>query len=222
MSFEYYTQLEPLLLKEYGRNVQMLVKYITNLESKEDRNHYSQILLQLLKQLNPMVRESTDNIQRIWDHLYLMSDLKLDIDSPYPVPEADVLIKKPATVNYSQRELRFKHYGKNVELLVEKAVLMTDPEERQQAIVYIGKLMKVFYLTWNRDRVEEETLVNDLKILSKGQIVLDAEYVRANKLFDSAYEVDPKKNALQNTDNKTSQNKRHFQNKNRFNKKKNK
>jgi len=178
MTHEYNTQKTALILKEYGRNVQKLVEYIASLPNKEDRTRYAHTLIGLMKQLNPSVREHNDNAQRIWDHLYLMSDFQLDINGPYPVPETSVFHKKPKRMRYSVGEITYKHYGRNIEILIRKAIEMTDKDEQQQAVVFIFKLMRAFYASWNKESVDDEIITKHLKELSKGELSIDPRAVR--------------------------------------------
>lgn len=179
MAHEYNTQKTALILKEYGRNVQKLVEYIAALPNKEERTRYAHTLIGLMKQLNPSVREHNDNAQRIWDHLYLMSDFELDISGPYPVPETSVFHKKPKRMRYSVGEVTYKHYGRNVEILIKKAINIADKEEQQQAIVFIFKLMRAFYASWNKESVDDEIIIKHLKELSKGELSLDLRAIRS-------------------------------------------
>ncbi|SFE96069.1 DUF4290 domain-containing protein [Thermoflexibacter ruber] len=179
MEKDYNTQKTPLILKEYGRNVQKLVEYIATLSSKEERTRYAHTLISLMKQLNPSVREHNDNAQRIWDHLFLMSDFNLDIDSPYPIPERSILHKKPKSMTYRVGEVTYKHYGRNIEILITKAAKITEPEEKQQAMSFIFKLMKSFYASWNKETVDDITIANQLRELSKGQLSIDLQAMRS-------------------------------------------
>ncbi|MCU0392532.1 MAG: DUF4290 domain-containing protein [Thermoflexibacter sp.] len=179
MNHEYNTQKTHLVLKEYGRNVQKLAEYIANLPTKEERTRYAHTLITLMKQLNPSVRENNDNTQRIWDHLYLMSDFDLDIDSPYPVPERSILNKKPMSMAYNVGEIRYKHYGRNIEILIAKAIKIDEPDEKQQAMVFIFGLMKAFYITWNKETVDDETIANQLREMSKGKLSIDLKAMRS-------------------------------------------
>ncbi len=167
---EYNTQKDALILKEYGRNVQKLVRYLNTVQNVEDRTRMAHVLINLMKQLNPSVREHNDNIQRIWDHLYVMADFELEINGPYPMPELETLHQKPERVKYNASSPRYKHYGRNVELLVEKAMEIENPEERLQATIQIAKLMKTFFVTWNRENMDEEVIAENLKALSGGKL----------------------------------------------------
>lgn len=179
MKQEYNTQKSALILKEYGRNVQKLAEYIATIPSKEERTRYAHLLINLMKQLNPSVRENNDNAQRIWDHLFVMSDFDLDINGPYPVPERSILHKKPKKMQYTVGEITYKHYGRNIEILIKKAVNLVDKDEKQQAIVFIFKLMKSFYASWNKESVEDEVISQHLSQLSKGELSIDYRALRS-------------------------------------------
>jgi hypothetical protein len=184
MDFEYNTQKPPLLLMEYGRNVQKIVDFICKVEDKAKRTQMATTLIHLMKQLNPSVKENHDNPQRIWDHLFIMSDFTLDVDAPFPMPDRSILYVKPMKMEYIQTELKFKHYGRNVEILVESASKIQDEQERKMAFLKIGKLMKTFYETWNRDIHNMETIIHDIKVLSKGKVDLLEEFRQNPRLFD--------------------------------------
>lgn len=184
---EYNSERDQLILMEYGRNVQKLVEYISTIEDKEKRTAYSHALINLMKMLNPSVKENSDNPQRIWDHLYVMADFKLDIDGPYPKPDPEVLFQKPEPLGYKTSEVKFKNYGRNIELLVEKAMALEDEEEQLSAFIHIGRLVKVFYSSWHKDSVEDEVIILQLKELSDGKIDLtEAWKASRGSLFNSS------------------------------------
>jgi Domain of unknown function (DUF4290) len=184
---EYNTQREGIILKEYGRNVQKLVNYIRTIPEKEKRTKMATTLIELIKQLAPVVKEPHENPQRMWDDLYIIADFNLDIDNPFTTPDRTILFKKPRTMEYPQSDVRFKHYGKNVERLINEAVKKEDPQEREEAAVYLGKLMKTFYSNWNKETLDDSVIVKDLQNLSKGKLILDLDKVREENLFEKLY-----------------------------------
>ncbi|WP_020529262.1 DUF4290 domain-containing protein [Flexithrix dorotheae] len=184
MELEYNSTKEPLILMEYGRNVQKLVKYISSLEDKEERSKLAHTLINLMKQLNPSVKENNDNYQRIWDHLFIMSDFELDIDAPYPMPDKEILISKPKKMEYKTTELRFKHYGRNIELLIAKAIEIEDVEEQERAILHLGKLMKSFYSSWNKENISDDVIVHHLYELSGKRIDYRPKLKEGKVIFD--------------------------------------
>lgn len=217
---DYNTQRPRLILKEYGRNVQKLVEFVQRTEDAEKRNEFAATLVDLMKQVNPAVKETIETNQKLWDDLYIMADFNLDIQGPFPRPERDILEKKPKRLTYSTGNLRFKHYGRNIELLIKKATELEDPKEREEAAMYIGRLMKSFYTTWNRENADETTIVENIKQLSKGAIDLDADVIKENRLFDSfAKERDPRerdtRDTRDNRDRSRNKNNRNRNNQNR-------
>ncbi|MBW3470075.1 DUF4290 domain-containing protein [Arthrospiribacter ruber] len=170
-------------LKEYGKNIQRLAIHIAGIEDKEKRTQSVYTLVELVKQLNPHMKAEND--QKIWDDLHIMSGFKLDVDGPYPKPAEDVLFRKPKIVGYPKGEVRFKHYGRNIEKLIEKAIEIEDDEEQEAAIIYIGQLMRSFHSTWNRDNFDDQIILDDIKTLSKGKLHIDLEKVKEMGLFET-------------------------------------
>jgi hypothetical protein len=184
---EYNTQRPSIILKEYGRNVQKLVEYIRSLPSKEKRTELAYTLIELIKQLTPTMKDQPENPQRVWDDLYIIANFNLDVNSPYPVPEPGILFKKPEKVHYPQSQVRFKHYGKNIEKLVKEALKLEDPQERQDAIIYLGKLMKTFYGNWNKETIDDSVILKDIQEMSGGALNMTIEKVREDNLFEKLY-----------------------------------
>ncbi|TVP48001.1 MAG: DUF4290 domain-containing protein [Mongoliibacter sp.] len=170
-------------LKEYGKNIQRLAIHISEIEDKEKRTQSVYTLVELVKQLQPQMKAEND--QKIWDDLHIMSGFKLDVDGPYPKPAEDVLVRKPKIVGYPQGEVRFKHYGRNIEKLIEKAIEIENDEEQEAAIIYIGQLMRSFHSTWNRDNFDDQIILDDIKTLSKNKLHIDLEKVKEMGLFET-------------------------------------
>lgn len=214
---EYNTQREGIILKEYGRNVQKLVNYIRTIPDKEKRTKMATTLIELIKQLAPVVKEAHENPQRMWDDLYIIADFNLDIDNPFTTPDRTILFKKPRKMEYPQSEVRFKHYGKNVERLIKEAIKKEDPAEREEATIYLGKLMKTFYSNWNKETLDDSVIVKDLQIMSQGKLTLNLDKVREDNLFEKLYRE--RKNPRPNGGNENREGGRDNRNRNqRFNK----
>jgi len=191
---EYNTQRPHIILKEYGRNVQKLVEYIRSVPDKEKRTELAFTLIELMKQLTPSVKEATpENPQRMWDDLYIIADFNLDLNSPFPVPQRDILFKKPKRIGYPQSNIRFKHYGKNIEKLIKEAIKLENPQEREDAVIYLGKLMKTFYGNWNKETLDDSVIVNDIRTMSNGVLSMDLEKVREDNLFEQLYRGEKRK-----------------------------
>lgn len=184
---EYNSQRPDIILKEYGRNVQKLVEYLRTIPDKEKRTEMASTLIELIKQLTPSIKDQPDNPQRLWDDLYIMAGFELDINNPYPVPLPDVIFKKPMKMLYPKNDVRFKHYGKNIEKLVKEALKKDDPQEREESIIYLGKLMKTFYGNWNKETLDDSVILRDIQAMSGGALNMTIEKVREDNLFEKLY-----------------------------------
>lgn len=173
MNFDYNTTRNELILAEYGRNVQNMVKYIIELPDLEERNKYAQAVIDLMGFLNPHLRDVADFKHKLWDHLHIISGYKIDVDSPYPKPTPEDALVKPKHIGYPQQKITYKHYGKTVETMIEKAKAVDDPERRAAMVQGIANFMKMAYVTWNKDSVADETILKNLRELSGGELQLD-------------------------------------------------
>lgn len=173
MIFDYNSTRGDLILSEYGRNVQNMVAYICTLPTKEERNRYAQAVIDLMGFLNPHLRDVTDFKHKLWDHLHIISDFKIDVDSPYPVPVPGAIRQKPEILAYPQNRIRYKHYGKTVEKMIERAIEIEDKDQQQQMTKSIANFMKMAYVTWNKDSVADDKILDDLKEFSNGVLTID-------------------------------------------------
>lgn len=183
-NLDYNTQRDALVLKEYGRNMQNMVRHLKTIEDIDERTRAAETLINLMKQLNPSVRENSDNIHRIWDHLYIMADGEIEFNNEFLPQTEEERNRKPEHIGYTAEPVKYRHYGRNVELLIAKAAELEDEQEIIDAVADIGKLMKSFYLTWNRDSVEDEVILKDIKRLSEGKIDIDIEIIKQDNLFE--------------------------------------
>ncbi len=172
---DYNSNRNKLVLKEYGRHVQKIVEACVEIKDREKRNIFAKELIELMGQLNPHLRNVEDFRHKLWDHLFIMSDYKLDVDSPYPIKDRAEIEKRPARLHYPQSRIKYKHYGKNVETLVAKAIKTEDPEKQAGFTQCIGNFMKLVYQNWSKENVNDETIKNDLRLLSKGALVISDE-----------------------------------------------
>lgn len=172
-------------LKEYGSNIQKLVGNMANIEDREQRTRYAHILVELMRQIHPNMKDGQDYYNKLWDDLYIISDFTLDVDSPYPPPSEESLGKQPQKVPYNTRHLRFKHFGHNINLLIKKAVDLDDAEEKRAFVSYLFRLMKSFYTTWNKESVEDETIYQSMIELSNGKLGDDVTLIRQEGLVES-------------------------------------
>jgi hypothetical protein len=150
-----------------------MVKYIIALPTKEERNRYAAVVIELMGFLNPHLRDVADFKHKLWDHLHIISDYQLDVDSPYPKPTPEAIHIKPAPLRYPNQRIRFKHYGKTIELMIEKAKSIEEPDRRKHMIQAIANFMKMAYVQWNKDSVSDELILSDLFDLSKGELRIE-------------------------------------------------
>ncbi|HEY9082995.1 MAG TPA: DUF4290 domain-containing protein [Vicingaceae bacterium] len=170
---DYNTRRPKMVIPEYGRNIQKMIDHAMTVENKEERNKIANAIISVMGQLNPHLRDIADFKHKLWDHLFIISDFKLDVDSPYPLPDREAIAKKPEKLAYPENNIKFKHYGKTIENLIEQAILIEEKEEKNALIKIIANLMKKTYLTFNRDSVNDELILADLKTLSQGKLQLE-------------------------------------------------
>jgi len=180
-NFDYNSTRNKLILSEYGRNVQNMVKYIVALPTKEERNRYAQVVIDLMGFLNPHLRDVADFKHKLWDHLHIISDYQIDVDSPYPKPSPEAIHMKPEPLRYPHQRIRYKHYGKTIELMIEKAKSIDDADRKRHMVQAIANFMKMAYVQWNKDSVADEIILSDLYNLSGGQLKLE-ENINLNKV----------------------------------------
>lgn len=170
MSYDYNTQRKRMALPEYGRNVQKMVDHIKTIEDRDERNRAGKTIISIMGNLNPHLRDVGDFKHKLWDHLALIADFELDIDSPYPTPEKEKFEELPNQIPYSQGNIRYLHYGRIVELLIDEVAKKEDGEEKEYLTSLIVNQMKKSYITWNRGQVADEVIFGDLKLLSRGKL----------------------------------------------------
>jgi hypothetical protein len=167
---EYNTQRNKLVISEYGRNVQKMIEYASSIEDRDERTKTANAIVKIMGQLNPQFRDAEDYNNTLWDHLFIISDFNLDVDSPYPVPEKETLKLKPERLAYPQHNIKYKHYGKTSELIIDDIVKRDDGPEKDLLIKMLCNFMKMAYTNWNRDSVSDEQIFNNVRDLSKGKI----------------------------------------------------
>ncbi|MCU0471638.1 MAG: DUF4290 domain-containing protein [Arcicella sp.] len=167
-------------MKEYGTNVQKLVNHILTVQDKNTRTKYAYLLVELMRQVHPNMRDSQDYSNKLWDDLYIMSNFKLDVDSPFPPPSPDAVGKLPKPVPYNTHFLKYRYYGRNVELLIARAISETDDNEKRILVAHIARLMKTFYQNWNREVVDDEVIWGHILELSEGLLAQTVQAISGN------------------------------------------
>lgn len=167
---EYNTTRDHLLMTEYGRNVQKMVENMLKIEDRDERTSHAEMIIDLMAILNPALKGMEDYNHKLWDHLHLMSDFKLDVDSPYPPPTREVMFKKPDPLPYPQTKVTSRHFGKNLNALIEKAIEEKDEEKRKNMTQLIGYYMKLAYINWHREPVHDDMIRNELNVMTEGKL----------------------------------------------------
>ncbi|MBO7607141.1 MAG: DUF4290 domain-containing protein [Paludibacteraceae bacterium] len=174
----YNTKMKRLALPEYGRNIQNMVDYCLTIEDREERTNCAYSIIATMGNLFPQLRDLSEFKHLLWDHLAIMSDFKLDIDYPYEVVKKETLNICPDRVPYSSpQSIRYRHYGKLVQGMIDKASELTDPEEKTELSIYIANYMKKCYILYNKDGVADQKIFDDLRNLSRGDIRLSSDEV---------------------------------------------
>ncbi len=172
---KYNTQLKRLVLPEYGRNIQQMVDHCLTLQDREERTRCAYSIINTMGNLFPLLRDAEDFKHKLWDHLAIMADFKLDIDYPYEVIKPENLNTLPEKVEYTNSPIRYRHYGKSIELMIAKASIMVKGEDRDALISLIAHHMKKLMLAVNKDGVDDAKILKDLYEYSRGAIKLDPE-----------------------------------------------
>jgi hypothetical protein len=170
---EYNTQRGKISISEYGRNVQKMVAMTLTIEDREKRNKAAQNIVNVMALLNPQVRELADYKHKLWDHLFIISDFQLDVDSPFPPPEKAAIKSKPKPLSYPTSDIKYKYYGKVMEDMIRKIAKIPEGQNKVQIIQNLANFMKMSYLSWNKDTVDDSTIFKHLEELSKGEIKVD-------------------------------------------------
>ncbi|MEO7835419.1 MAG: DUF4290 domain-containing protein [Ginsengibacter sp.] len=169
-NMEYNTTRNHLTIREYGRHIQKMAEYVLTLEDREKRQKNANALVELMGFLNPHLKNVEDFRHKLWDHLFLITDFKLDVDSPYPIPTRETLRPTPDPLPYPKRYPKYNHLGKNIEIIIDKALSEEDPEKRQGFANSIAYYMKLTYSNWHKELVHDDNIQTELSAITKGQL----------------------------------------------------
>lgn len=169
---EYNAERPHLMIPEYGRHLQKLIDQATLIEDREERNKAAKYIIKVMGSLNPHLRDVLDFQHKLWDQLFIMSDFKLDVDSPYPIPTREVINLKPERLEYPQKNPKYRFYGNNIKYMIDVANKWEEGEMKSALIKVIANHMKKSYLSWNKDTVDDKAIFDHLLELSNGKIDL--------------------------------------------------
>lgn len=167
---EYNTGRNHLIMKEYGRHIQKMVEYLLTIKDKEERQRNAYAVIELMGFLNPHLKNVEDFRHKLWDHLFLISDFTLDVDSPYPVPTRETLKAKPDPLGYPKKYPKFNHLGKNIEVVIDKALKEENPEKKQGFANAIAYYMKLTYSNWHKELVHDDNIQTELSAITQGEL----------------------------------------------------
>ncbi|HJA88836.1 MAG TPA: DUF4290 domain-containing protein [Candidatus Parabacteroides intestinavium] len=191
---EYNTQEKRLVLPEYGRNIQRMVDYCVTIEDRNERKRCANTIINVMGNMFPHLRDVNDFKHILWDHLAIMSDFKLDIDYPYEIVKKENLYTRPPRIPYNNSRIRYRHYGKTLELMIKKATEYPNGAEKDQLVKLLATQMKKSFLTWNKESVDDRKIFKDLDELSGGKIVLDENVHKLTESRDILARNNNKKN----------------------------
>ena len=175
---EYNTQRKKMELPEYGRSVQNMVDHALTIEDREERQRCANTIVNIMGGMFPHLRDVPDFKHKLWDHLAIMADFKLDIDYPFEIVKKEDLVIKPERLAYPNGALRYRHYGRFLEGMVKKAVDIENVEEKKQLINLLAVQMKKDLNNWNKEGLEDQKIVDDLRDYTNGAIDMKVEDLR--------------------------------------------
>ena len=195
---KYNTQEKRLPLPEYGRSVQNMIDYAVTIKDRNERQRCANAIITIMGNMFTHLRDVPDFKHKLWDHLAIMSDFKLDIDYPYEIVRKESLSSKPERLTYNLNRIHFRHYGRNLEAIIRKAADMPEGDERDALINLLANNMKKNYYAWNKDNTDEDKIIEDLRLLSDGKIDLKRGDI---KFFDQRNNNNNRKFAQKNAQN---------------------
>tara|TARA_B110000444_G_scaffold261094_1_gene311052 strand:- start:16010 stop:16660 length:651 start_codon:yes stop_codon:yes gene_type:complete len=172
---EYNTKRKPLIIPEYGRHIHLMIDQVLEIESREERNKLAKAIIDVMGNLNPHLRDVPDFQHKLWDQLHIMSDFKLDVDSPFEKPQEEVLKARPKRITYPVSIQKYRFYGNNISEMVNVARNWEEGEMKDALVFTIANHMKKCFLNWNKDTVEDELIFDHLKELSSGELKVKEE-----------------------------------------------
>ena len=207
---DYNTEREKIVISEYGRNIQAMIRHLMDIEDRKQRTEAAYFIVSVMAQMNPQVKESNDYMHKLWDHLHIIANYELDVEGPYPKPTPEMQKKKPEHVGYQKNNIRYGHYGQYIYDVVKKVKEMEDGPKKQAILVNIANQMKRDYLNWNRDTVNDLLILDDLYKISGEEITLpmDTKLIPTNEILNKPQnqQQNQKKKQTNNNNNKKNNN----------------
>ena len=171
-ALEYNSERSHLIIPEYGRHLQKMVDYAVSIEDDKERNKVAKSIIAVMGNMNPHLRDVSDFQHKLWDQLFIISDFKLDVESPFPKPTREMLAERPEMLEYPQNFPKYRFYGNNIKRMIDEAKKYEEGPLKEALVFTIANHMKKSYLNWNRDSVDDQVIFDHLKELSNGEINL--------------------------------------------------
>ncbi|SFC67453.1 protein of unknown function [Zunongwangia mangrovi] len=171
-ALEYNSERSTLIIPEYGRHIQKMVEHAVSIEDDEERNRVANSIIAVMGNMNPHLRDVPDFQHKLWDQLFIISDFKLDVESPFPKPSREILEERPDPLNYPQNHPKYRFYGNNIKRMIDEAKKYDEGEFKDALVLAIANHMKKSFLNWNRDTVDDNVIFEHLKELSDGALNL--------------------------------------------------
>ena len=181
----YNTEVEKLDMPEYGRNVLKMVQQLKAIPDRDKRTEQAKAVVKVMESLNPQVHQQDNYMQKLWDHLFIIAGYDLDIDAPYPCPAPELVNSRPDPIPLNTKPIRARHYGRNIESILDLIASMEDGEVKTAMIESIAVYMRQQYLIWNKDTVSDQTIFMDIERLSQGRVKVP-EGIELAKISTSA------------------------------------
>ena len=171
----YNTEKEQIVITEYGRCIQEMIKKLPEIEDREQRTEAAKYIISVMVQMNPQIKESSDYEHKLWDHLYIISGYNLDLDSPYAPPIPIEQQSRPQHIGYQNNDIKYGHYGQYLIKMIEAAAAEPNDEVREALAYSLACQMKRNYLEWNKSVVNDQVIIDDLKNISGGRLIIPDE-----------------------------------------------
>lgn len=185
---DYNTVRDQMRIAEYGRTIQKMVAHAKTIVDRDERNRAAKAIIRVMGQVNPTLKNTEDLTHKLWDHMFMIADFDLDVDSPYPMPSPEQFKEGPERIAYSETEIKERHYGRIIMKMIAQLAEEPDEQKRLTSAIAAANAMKAAYVKWNRDSVEDVLIIKDLKRLSGGRVDLpaDTQLGRPQDLVDTS------------------------------------
>lgn len=201
-AWEYATEKKEIQLKEYGRFVQELAEHTMRIEDREDRSKKAYSLVELMRHLNPAMKDGEDYDHALWDHLYYLTNFFLDVDGAYPMPEINIRRTRPKAIDYPGYVSTYRNYGQNLENMIEMVSEIEEEQKRMGAVNYVGKLMKAYHHAWTKEFIDDQIILEQMVNISEGKLKDTIDKMKEENLLDLYVKIHGGGNSSSNSKSK--------------------